>query len=216
MMAFTRSQVLMSTKGLSTEQLDFLLDAKANRIGALLMHLAAVETFYQLNTFDGVNWGSWPDSIKQRWEVSGGLDEPARKAIQGNHLDYYLNLLTETHEKSLAEFRKRDDKWLMTVDKDWGWGPTNNYCKCFHVAEHESNHNGQIKLIKGRLPGAKSGNEYECSTSGYLAAGASSTTAAPAVPALSSASDDDGRQTKRLPPLRPASRGSRMERLRRI
>ena len=74
------------------------------------MHLAAVETFYQLNTFDGVNWGSWSDSIKQRWVVSGGLDEPARKAIQGNHLDHYLNLLTETREKSLAEFRKRDDK----------------------------------------------------------------------------------------------------------
>jgi uncharacterized protein DUF664 len=155
MMAFTRFQVLMSTKGLSTEQLDFLLDAKANRIGALLMHLAAIETFFQLNTFDGLKWDSWPDTIKQKWEVPAGLDEPARKAIQGNNLDYYLNLLKETREKTLAEFHKRDDKWLMAVDKDWGWGPTNNYCKWFHVAEHESNHNGQIKLIKGRLPGAK-------------------------------------------------------------
>jgi len=70
-----------------------------------------------------------------------------------------LNLLKDTREKSLAEFRKRDDKWLMTVDKDWGWGPTNNYCKWFHVAEHESNHNGQIKLLKSRLPGAKSASE---------------------------------------------------------
>jgi len=159
MMAFTRFQVLDSAKGLSTEQLDFLLDAKANRIGALLMHLAAVETFFQLNTFDGIKWGTWPDSTKQKWDVAGGLDEPARKAIKGNNLDYYLNLLKETREKTLAEFRKRDDKWLMAVDNDWGWGPTNNYCKWFHVAEHESNHNGQIKLIKGRVPGAKSAGE---------------------------------------------------------
>ena len=79
MMAFTRSQVLMSTKGLSTEQLDFLLDDKANRIGALLLHLAAVETFFQLNTFDGLKWDSWSDSIKQKWDVPGGLGEPARK-----------------------------------------------------------------------------------------------------------------------------------------
>ena len=159
MMLFTRTQVLVSAKGLSAEQLDFLLDAKANRIGALLMHLAAIETFFQLNTFDGVKWGAWPDSIKQKWDVPGGFDEPARKLIKGNGLDYYLRLLNETREKTLAEFRKRDDKWLMAVDKDWGWGPTNNYCKWFHVAEHESNHNGQIKLIKGRVPGAKSVGE---------------------------------------------------------
>src|SRR5262245_24574555 len=128
MMAFTRMQVLMSAKGLSTEQLDFLLDDKANRIGALLLHLVAIETFFQLNTFDGLKWGSWSDSIKQKWDVPGSLGERARKAIQGNNLDYYLNLLKETREKTLAEFRKRDDKWLMAVDKDWGWGPTNNYC----------------------------------------------------------------------------------------
>jgi Protein of unknown function (DUF664) len=156
MMAFTRMQVIGSIKGLTTEQLDFLLDDKANRIGALLLHLAAIETFFQLNTFEGLKWDSWSDAIKQKWDIPGSLGEPARKSIKGNNLDYYLSLLKETREKTLTEFRKRDDKWLMAVDKDWGWGPTNNYCKWFHVAEHESNHNGQIKLIKGRLPGAKS------------------------------------------------------------
>ena len=59
--------------------------------------------------------------IKQKWDVPGGLDEPARKAIQGNHLDYYLNVLKQTREKTLAELRKRDDQWLMAVDKDSGW-----------------------------------------------------------------------------------------------
>lgn len=38
-------------------------------------------------------------------------------------------------------------------------GPTNNYCKWFHVCEHESNHNGQIKFLKSRLPGAKPASE---------------------------------------------------------
>ena len=58
-------------------------------------------------------------------------------------------------EHSLAEFRKRDDAWLMAVDEKWGWGPTNNYCKWFHVCEHESHHAGQIDLLLKRLPGAK-------------------------------------------------------------
>jgi hypothetical protein len=159
MMAFMRSQVLHSVKGMSQQDLDFLLDAKANRIGALLNHLAATETYYQLNTFENIKWGSWPDSVKQKWDVPMHLGEPARAALIGNNLDYYVSLLTETREKTLSEFRKRDDKWLMAVDKDWVWGPTNNYCKWFHVTEHEANHNGQIKLLKSRLPGAKPANE---------------------------------------------------------
>lgn len=159
MMAFMRSQVLHSVKGMSQQDLDFLLDAKANRIGALLNHLAASETYFQLITFENMKWGSWPDSVKKKWDVPMNLGEPARKALIGNNLDYYVNLLTETREKTLAEFRKRDDKWLMAVDKDFIWGPTNNYCKWFHVTEHEANHNGQIKLLKGRLPVAKPGNE---------------------------------------------------------
>jgi hypothetical protein len=155
MMGFMRWQVYASAKGMSVQDLDFLLDDKANRIGALLLHLVATETYYQLNTFEGIKWESWPDSIKQKWDIPMNLGDPARKAITGNTLDYYVNLLKATREKTLAEFRKRDDQWLMTIDKDFPWGPTNNYCKWFHVTEHESNHNGQIKLIQGRLPGAK-------------------------------------------------------------
>jgi hypothetical protein len=37
-------KVLRSAKGLTPDQLDFLLDNKANRIGALLLHLAATES----------------------------------------------------------------------------------------------------------------------------------------------------------------------------
>jgi Protein of unknown function (DUF664) len=157
MMAFMRDQVLNSVKGMTTEQLDFLLDDKANRIGAMLNHLAATDAFYHEHTFKGVEWGKFDPAVSQKFEVAMELGEPARKAIKGNNLDYYLNLLSETREATLAEFRKRDDQWLMTVDEKWPWGPTNNYCKWFHVCEHEANHNGQIKLLKSRLPGAKAG-----------------------------------------------------------
>jgi len=159
MMAFMRSQVLRSVKGMSQQDLDFLLDSKANRIGALLNHLAAVETFFQLSTFEGLAPKNLPKEFKEKWGVPQELGDPAREAIKGHSLDFYLNLLNDTREKTLAEFRKRDDKWLMAVDKDWGWGPTNNYCKWFHVTEHEANHNGQIKFLKSRLPGAKPSSE---------------------------------------------------------
>lgn len=154
-MAFMRAQVLNSVKGMSQKDLDFLLDDKANRIGALLMHLAAVEKFFQVNTFEGLAPAKLPNEWKEKWGMPMDLGEPARKAIVGNGIEYYLNILSETREKTLEEFHKRDDAWLAAVDKAWGWGPTNNYCKWFHVTEHEANHNGQIKLLKSRLPGAK-------------------------------------------------------------
>src|ERR1700730_12478523 len=159
MMAFMRWQVLHSVKGMSVKDLDFLLDEKANRIGALLLHLVAVERFYQLNTFEELGDGKMPEAWKEQWGPAMELGDGGRKAIVGHELDYYLNALNETREKTLAEFRKRDDAWLMSVDKSWGWGPTNNYCKWFHLTEHEANHNGQIKLLKSRLPGAKAGAE---------------------------------------------------------
>lgn len=158
MLAFTREQVVHNVKGLSQQDLDFLLDAKANTIGALLLHLAATETYYQMSTFGGMKWGSWSDEIKKKWDIPMNLGEPARKAIKGNSLDYYLDALNQVREKSLAEFRKRDDKWLAAVTTEENFS-INNYAAWFHVAEHESNHDGQIKFLKSRVPGAKAASE---------------------------------------------------------
>jgi len=156
MLAFTRMQVLHNVKGMSQADLDFLIDAKANTIGALLLHLAATETYYGMNSFSGVKWDTWSDDIKKKWDIPMNLGEPVRKSIKGNSLDYYLNVLHESREKNLAAFRKVDDKWLTIVDTEMGM---NNYAKWFHVAEHESNHDGQIKFLKSRLPGAKPATE---------------------------------------------------------
>jgi hypothetical protein len=155
MMAFMRKQVLSSVEGMKLADLDFLLDAKANTIGALLLHLAATETYYQLHTFQGMPWDKFPDAATAKWGAASELGDAGRKGIKGHELAYYLDNLKETREKTLAEFKKRDDKWLFAVDEKWFWGPTNNYCKWFHVCEHEANHNGQIKFLKSRLPGAK-------------------------------------------------------------
>jgi uncharacterized damage-inducible protein DinB len=158
MLAFTRKQVEHNVKGMTQADLDFLLDAKANTIGAMLYHLAAVDHYYALNTFNGIKWDAWSNEEKKKWDVAANLGDPARKSIKGNSLDFYLNLLHETREHTLAELKKRDDKWLMTVD-DEGDFKANNYAKWFHVAEHESNHDGQIKFLKSRLPGAKPASE---------------------------------------------------------
>jgi hypothetical protein len=145
--------IIVTTKGLSQADLDYLIDPNANTIGALMLHLAATETYYQMNTFDGMKWDSWSDSIKKQWDPAMNLGDAGRKTIKGHDRDYYLNILQEVRAKTLAQFAKKDDAWFMAVDdKEWGW---NNHCKWFHVCEHEAHHCGQIAFLRKRLPGAK-------------------------------------------------------------
>lgn len=159
MMTWMRTVILSPVRGMTVEQLDYLHDDHSNSIGSMLLHLAATERFYQIHTFEGKAWGNWSDADKKRFGVAMGLGENGRKSIKGNSLDFYTSTLEEVRSHTISEFKKRDDQWLFTVDEKWPWGATNNYCKWFHVCEHESNHNGQIKFIKSRLPGAKPGND---------------------------------------------------------
>lgn len=154
MMTWMRDVILWPVKGMNVEQLDFLLDKNSNSIGAMLLHLAATERYYQIHTFEGKKWGDWSKEDIKRFDVAMNLGEEARKTIKGNNFNYYLEIMTEVRENTIKEFKKRDDNWLMKVDEEWPWGPTNNYCKWFHVCEHESNHNGQFKYLRSRVPGA--------------------------------------------------------------
>ena len=154
MLTWMQQAIGRSTEGMTQADLDYLFDAKANTIGALMLHLAATEIFYQANTFEGKDLS---EEMKRKWGPAGDLGDAGRKTIKGHDRDYYLGILKETREKSLAEFAKRDDAWLMAVDKDWPWGPTDNYCKWFHVCEHISHHCGQIVFLWKRLPGKKGG-----------------------------------------------------------
>lgn len=154
MMNWMRATLLRSVRGLTIAELDYQHDPRSNTIGAMLMHLAAMDVLYQDLTFD--NLADYSEVNKTKWNVARVLGDTARQQIKGNNLDYYLNALDEVRQKTRQEFKRRDDAWLLKVDPAFFAGqPTNNYCKWFHVAEHESNHNGQIKWIIGRLPGAK-------------------------------------------------------------
>lgn len=151
-MTMMRAWLIDSVKGLSIEELDFQLDEKSNSIGAMLWHLAATEKYYQLNTFDEMEWGTWSDDIKKEWDVPMGLGEKGREQIKGNSVDFYLEKLEQVRAVTKKEFAKRDDEWIMKSEPFFGDQPTNNYCKWFHVCEHESNHRGQIKFLTKRFP----------------------------------------------------------------
>jgi len=156
-MDWVRASVISATKGLTQTQLDFLVDAQSNSIGALLMHLAATDAIYQDLTFYGLK--DFSSINKTKFSVAMELGEEGRKQIKGHDLDYYIAVMTEVRENTLKELKKRDDKWFAEVDPDFFGGPTNNFCKWFHVCEHEANHRGQMTAIRKRLPGNKSKGE---------------------------------------------------------
>jgi hypothetical protein len=130
MLTYIQSAVTGSVKGLTMADLDYLFDPNANTIGALLLHLAATETYYGMNTFENKKWDSWSDELKAKWDPAMNLGDAGRKTIRGHDLDYYLNILHETREHSLAEFRKRDDKWLLSTETEqFGSEKVNIYWK---------------------------------------------------------------------------------------
>ena len=81
MMTWMRQVILMPVKGMTQKDLDFLLDDKANRIGALLLHLAATDRLYHVHTFQNVALKDLPESFKEKWGMPMELGEPARKGI---------------------------------------------------------------------------------------------------------------------------------------
>ncbi len=150
MLNYNRHTILREVDGMSVEELDHLHDERSNSIGALLMHLGATEKFYQANTFENRELNKAERKI---WSAASDLGDRGRKEIRGKTLDHYLDMITEVREKTLEEFKNRDDEWLMKVDEGWSSrGALNTYWKWFHVCEHEANHRGQITWLKKRLP----------------------------------------------------------------
>jgi hypothetical protein len=152
MMDWMRDMVLREVRGINQKELDFLLDDDSNTIGAMLMHLAGTERYYQIDTFDDISRKELSFGVSDEvWDAAGNLGNSGRSTFKGKPLSFYLDKLAEVREYSLNEMKKRDDNWLMKSTNFFGNQPTNNYCKWFHVVEHESNHNGQIRIIKKRV-----------------------------------------------------------------
>lgn len=149
MMNYARSVTVDSVKKLTPSQLDYLLDEKANSIGALLMHIASTDFFFRIFSFEKRELTEEED---KQWAPASYLGGPARELIKGNSVEYYLEVLTAERNKVLNLFRSVNDDWLYEEMPLWDNKPANNYFMWFHVFEDEINHRGQINLIRKRIP----------------------------------------------------------------
>ncbi len=141
-----KDRVESRVKNMSQYELDYLHDEKANRIGSLIMHLAAAEAYYQVYTFENRGFN---EAEKKKWQVALDLDKGGRDEFKGHDVQYYLNIYNEVRIKTISELKKRDDAWFAQTVKG---NDVNNHWCWFHVMEHQSSHLGQILFLKKRIP----------------------------------------------------------------
>jgi hypothetical protein len=141
-----KDRVEETVKNMNQYEIDYLHDEKANRIGALVMHLAAAEKFYQVFTFENREFN---EEEKKKWQTALNLDQSARDEFKGHNIQYYLDIYNEVRAKTISELKKRDDEWFGIVQMKYDI--SNQYC-WFHVMEHQSSHLGQILFLKKRIP----------------------------------------------------------------
>jgi uncharacterized damage-inducible protein DinB len=145
MLNYTRQMTLYETSDLSRQELEYIQDESSNSIGALLLHMAAIEFVHQVISFEK------RDLTKEEYEEWGPaleLGDKGRAKLKNFTADYYFEKLEKVRNKTLAFLRNKEDSWL---DEEGSWDngiPYNNYFLWFHVIEDETSHRGQIKTLK--------------------------------------------------------------------
>ncbi|HEY9229518.1 MAG TPA: DinB family protein [Gemmatimonadaceae bacterium] len=147
MLLYTRQTTLAAVEGMSTAQLDHLHDDSSNSIGALLAHIAVSERGYQCLTFEDRT-----PTVEERaaWEPALTLGAEGRRLIRGKPLEHYVRELDEVRRRTLEGLAARDDVWL---EQALSAAPAMNaHFAWFHIVGHETNHRGQIRWLRARLP----------------------------------------------------------------
>ncbi|AFL80227.1 Protein of unknown function (DUF664) [Aequorivita sublithincola DSM 14238] len=134
---------------MSQAELDYQLDEKSNSVGALIMHLAATETYFQEATFGESNLS---EAELEELRIAMELGDEGRQHIKGHDATYYLDIYKKARKRTLELLKEKDDAWLAEVPEG---STVNNHFSWFHVMEHQSSHLGQILLLQKRIPETK-------------------------------------------------------------
>jgi len=140
-----KRRVTRSVINLSQEETDFLFDEDANRIGALILHLAATEKYYQVYTFENRGYNAEEEAF---WNAPMNLGDTGREELKGKPINYYLQKWDEVRDETLRLLKTKDDKWFESMVDD---SNMNNHWAWYHVMEHQANHMGQIRMMIKRI-----------------------------------------------------------------
>lgn len=148
MLEKTRETTKKHVAKLNTAQLDWRFDAKANTIGMLLGHIAAVEEFYAIEHLEGRKLSAEEDKfLTPRLD----LGDMGYAAMRNTSLHEYLENLDRARERTTAQLKQIDDTRLNALRK-LGDRQASLHWMLYHVMEDELRHTGQISWLLKRLP----------------------------------------------------------------
>jgi len=67
MLTWMQDAVVRPVAGMTKPDSTTCLTLTRTVLVALLLHLAATETYYQIEHIQGMKWDSWPNAVKQKW-----------------------------------------------------------------------------------------------------------------------------------------------------
>jgi uncharacterized damage-inducible protein DinB len=149
MLENARASVIASVHGLSPDDLSHQVDEKANPIGSLLAHIAAVEWTYVVMSLEGRQpradeWATWGNYLR--------LSPDTWAATKGQSIEQHLERLHTVRAETLVRMSQTNDEWLLSpLTLVWTPEPSNHLWAWYHVIEDELNHRGQIRWLKQRL-----------------------------------------------------------------
>lgn len=147
MMNYVRQITLGSVKDLTVKELDYLHDKESNSIGALLLHIASTDFYFQKLSFEE---RELTEEENKKWEAPSYLGNLGREKIKGNDLNYYIEILNDERNIIYELLKNKDDTWLEKK-VPYGKFESNNHHLWFHAFEDEINHRGQINWLRKRL-----------------------------------------------------------------
>jgi len=139
----TNSSLTKLVNTLTIEKLDANIKNHNNSIGTLLMHMAAMEYWFQVITFEGRDLN---DQEREFWK--GALPgELINRSIKNQPIEHYLSHLNNVRNSTYKKLLNCTDTWLYQKHEGAfeSWG--NNYYIWFHLIEDHLCHCGQIKSI---------------------------------------------------------------------
>ncbi|XKE94679.1 DinB family protein [Metaplanococcus flavidus] len=148
MLEHARAVTLWEIGGLNQKELDHLQTRHSNSIGALLMHIAAIEKVHQVISFEKRDF---TEEEMAYWGSAVDLGDEGRRDIKDQPVEYYLEELAEVRKDTLKQLKLKDETWLFE-ENTWPNGVAyNNYYLWFHVLEDEISHRGQIRMLKREM-----------------------------------------------------------------
>jgi uncharacterized damage-inducible protein DinB len=146
-----RRDLKREVEELTIEQLDWHPDEQTESIGTQLLHLDGVEWSWIHEDIFGASSDEYPGDWAEAMPIRVGVPQ-----VTGRPLDWYMQKLDATREKTLEVLRGFTDEDLPRLVGECDLGPgvekrsrlyTIDWI-IWHIIQHEAAHIGQIELLR--------------------------------------------------------------------